>query len=240
MSADLADTPHILVVDDDARLRNLLRRYLSENGFAVTVAANAAEARGVLETIRFDLLIVDVMMPGETGLEFTRFWKSGEADRADPTPVLLLTAMGEVEDRIEGLESGADDYLAKPFEPRELLLRLRNLLRRTGPVAPPAPSPVQADLRMGEFRFDAVRQELWKGALRVHLTPAEQALLAALARKPGEPITRDDMAEAGIAGGQARTIDVQVTRLRRKIEPNPRLPRYLQTVRGLGYVLRPD
>jgi len=233
------DAPHILVVDDDARLRNLLRRFLMENGFRVSVAADAARARDHLESLVFDLIVLDVMMPGENGVAFTR---SLRADSA--VPILLLTAMGESEDRIAGLESGADDYLTKPFEPRELVLRIRTILRR---VAVP-PDPVEeaeaegGELVFGEFRFDPRRTLLWRGEEPVRLTESEGALLAIFAASPGEVFSREDLAdgEDGVGGGNARTIDVQITRLRRKIEPDPKYPRYLQTVRGRGYVLRPD
>ncbi len=207
MTADLA---HVLVVDDDARLRELLRRYLTENGFRVATAANAGEARLRMADLAFDLIVLDVMMPAESGLELTH-----DLRRTTQVPILLLTAMGEVDDRIKGLESGADDYLAKPFEPRELVLRLRTILKRTTP--PPAP------LRPAAVRLGA-----------------EAALLTVFAERPGVTLTRDDLSAAGIAAAQARTVDVQVTRLRRKIEPDPKFPRYLQTVRGKGYVLQPD
>ncbi len=226
-----ADQPHILVVDDDNRLRALLRRYLVDNGFAVTTAADAAEARAKLAAFTFDLMILDVMMPGEDGLTLTAALRHEMA-----TPILLLTAMGEPEDRIAGLESGADDYLPKPFEPRELLLRIQSILRRVAPSPPPPSAP----LRLGDFVFDPGRGELRKGDERIHLTTAELGLLRVLAQQPGETVTRDDLTERSRISGNARTVDVQVTRLRRKIEPDPRLPRYIQTVRGEGYVLRPD
>lgn len=231
------EDPHILVVDDDARLRNLLRRFLVENGFRVSVAADAAKARAHLESLVFDLIVLDVMMPGEDGITLTRSLRT----RSD-VPVLLLTAMAETEDRIAGLESGADDYLTKPFEPRELLLRIRTILRR---VSAPSRTVVEAegDLTFGEFRFDATRNELWRGDDPVRLTESEGALLAVFAAAPGTVFSREDLAESGPEGGgegNARSVDVQITRLRRKIEPDPKFPRYLQTVRGRGYVLRPD
>ncbi|HVM80866.1 MAG TPA: response regulator transcription factor [Stellaceae bacterium] len=224
------DGPHLLVVDDDERLRALLRRYLLENGFRVTVAAGAAEARATLKSLDFDLLILDVMMPGESGFELTASLKSERR-----VPILLLTAMAEAEHRIRGLEEGADDYLSKPFEARELLLRIRNLLARSG-AGPHGPR----ELRLGACRFDLKRGELSRGEEPVHLTAAEAALLAALARRAGEPISREALAEQAQFSGNLRTVDVQVTRLRRKIERDPKFPRYLQTVRGTGYVLKPD
>ncbi|MGQ0675400.1 MAG: response regulator [Rhodospirillales bacterium] len=225
------DAPHILVVDDDNRLRGLLRRYLADSGFRVSTAASAAEARKHLESLDFDLLVLDVMMPGETGLALT------EALRKNSTvPILMLTALGEADNRIDGLERGADDYLPKPFEPRELVLRLRSLLRRTRTPA----KAETAEIKLGPLRFDPARLALTRGEEAVKLTTAEAALLRVLAEKPGEAMSRDDLTgRAEIAGG-ARAVDVQVTRLRRKIEPDPKFPRYLQTVRGRGYVLRPD
>jgi len=226
--------PHILVVDDDARLRELLRKYLSDNGFVVTTAVDAAEARAKREGLAFDLIVLDVMMPGESGLDLTAALKA-ESD----TPILLLTAMGESEDRIAGLERGADDYLPKPFEPRELLLRLNNILRR-GPIAEPAPAAAAEAVRLGPFRFDPTREELSRGGAPIRLTSAEAKLLAVLARHAGRVLSREELGTLSRVAGNARTVDVQVTRLRRKIEPDPKLPRYLQTVRGEGYVLRPD
>jgi two-component system, OmpR family, phosphate regulon response regulator OmpR len=222
--------PHLLVVDDDARLRELLRRYLTDQGFRVTTAGDAAEARARLASIAFDLLVLDVMMPGESGLDLTRSLR-----RDGRLPILLLTAMAEPEDRINGLEHGADDYLAKPFEPRELVLRVRNILQRV-----PQPAPPAAEVRFGACRFDLARGELYRGGDAVHLTAAETALLAALARRPGEAVSREALSEEAQFSGNVRTVDVQVTRLRRKIERDPKFPRYLQTVRGTGYVLKPD
>jgi two-component system phosphate regulon response regulator OmpR len=227
------EKPHVLVVDDDKRLRELLRKYLVEQGFLVTAAGDAGEARERLASFAFDLLIVDVMMPGESGLELT-----SDLRRSSRVPILLLTAKGEPEDRISGLERGADDYLAKPFEPRELVLRIRNILQR---VVPPAPAaPVVEELQLGGFRFDLKRNALYRGGEPVHLTEAETALLVALARKPGEPVSREALSLEAQCSGNLRTVDVQMTRLRRKIERDPKFPRYLQTVRGTGYVLKPD
>ncbi|HEX7968825.1 MAG TPA: response regulator [Stellaceae bacterium] len=222
--------PHLLVVDDDLRLRELLRRYLTDQGFRVTTAGDAAEARAKLASLTFDLLVLDVMMPGEDGFAFTHSLRSGSR-----IPILLLTAMAEPEDRINGLERGADDYLAKPFEPRELVLRIRNVLQRA-----PQPSLGANEFRFGACRLDLARGELYRGSDPVHLTAAETALLVALARRAGEAVSREALSEEAQFSGNVRTVDVQVTRLRRKIERDPKFPRYLQTVRGTGYVLKPD
>jgi two-component system phosphate regulon response regulator OmpR len=230
--------PHLLVVDDDPRLRELLRRYLSENGFRVTVAAEAAEARANLASFAFDLIVLDVMMPGGSGLDLTRELRGAvgsENGRIPPVRILLLTAMGEPEDRINGLEQGADDYLAKPFEPRELVLRIRNILERRG-VA----DEVARTLRFGAFRFDLARGELFRAGEIVRLTAAEAGLLSSLAARAGEAVSREDLSESAQFRGNIRNVDVQMTRLRRKIEPDPRYPRYLQTVRGTGYALKPE
>jgi two-component system, OmpR family, phosphate regulon response regulator OmpR len=229
----MTDTePHLLVVDDDARLRDLLRRYLSENGFRVTVAADAKEARANLASFAFDLIVLDVMMPGESGLDLTGSLRRAGRPRI---PVLLLTAMAEPEDRINGLEQGADDYLAKPFEPRELVLRIRNIIARRGIADEPA-----GTIRFGRFRFDLARGELFCGSEIVHLTAAEAGLLASLAARAGEPVSRENLSQSAQFRGNIRNVDVQMTRLRRKIEPDPRYPRYLQTVRGTGYALKPE
>ena len=225
---------HVLVVDDDARLRALLSRYLAEQGFRVTSAADAADARDKLRAIQPDLLVLDVMMPGETGLDLTA---ALHRERKD-LPVLLLTARGAPEDRIAGFESGADDYLGKPFEPYELVLRLRAMLRRTAPLPPPEPT---GPLHLGPLLFDVERAELQNGhGAVVHLTGGESALLQALGRKPGEVLSRETIVETlQMDEAGERAIDVQVTRLRRKIEADPREPRFLHTVRGRGYVLKP-
>jgi two-component system phosphate regulon response regulator OmpR len=217
------------VVDDDTRLRELLRRYLGDNGFRVTVAGDAAEARTRLASVAFDLIVLDVMMPGESGIELTRQLRSESA-----VPILLLTAMAETRDRLDGLGSGADDYLAKPFEPRELVLRLNNILRR----ARPAPAD-ETQLRFGPYRFDPKRGELKLGDRPLRLTQAETSLLSAFARRPAEIISREELADRA-SGISPRTVDVQITRLRRKIEADPKFPRFLQTVRGKGYLLRTD
>ncbi|HEX3973872.1 MAG TPA: response regulator transcription factor [Stellaceae bacterium] len=232
MNGDPAEA-HLLVIDDDQRLRDLLRRYLVESGFRVTTAGDAAEARLKLQSIAFDLLIVDVMMPGESGLALTESLR-----QTNSVPILLLTAMAEPENRIDGLERGADDYLTKPFEPRELVLRIRNILQRVTPQAPAAPAA--EELLLGNLRFDLKRSALYRGDEPVHLTEAETALLVALAKKPGEAVSREDLSLEAQCSGNLRTVDVQMTRLRRKIERDPKFPRYLQTVRGTGYVLKPD
>ncbi|MFM8991836.1 MAG: response regulator [Alphaproteobacteria bacterium] len=224
----MSEGAHVLVVDDDARLRELLRQFLARHGFTVTTAADAAEARARLASFAFDIAVVDVMMPGETGLDLTRHLRA-----ATRLPVLLLTARAEPADRIAGLSSGADDYLAKPFEPDELLLRIRAILRR----APPPPA-APARIAFGPFTFNLSRDELMRDGAHVRLTTAEAALLHTLAEKADSAVSREELiARAHVDGGE-RTIDVQVTRLRRKIEDDPRNPRWLQTVRGAGYVLR--
>jgi len=222
--------PHILVVDDDDRLRALLARYLGANGFRVTTAANSAEARAALANMAFDLLVLDVMMPGENGLDLTRALRAGSG-----VPIVLLTAMAEAPDRIDGLERGADDYIAKPFEPRELVLRLNAVLRRVV-----APEPPPAVIAFGPFRFEPRHGALVRSGQPVRLTGAETALLALLAEAPDTAHSREDLARRMGVQGSPRTVDVQMTRLRRKIEDDPRFPRWLQTVRGTGYRLVPD
>ena len=224
------ETPHILVIDDDTRLRDLLRKYLSDNGFRVTVAAEAKEARQRMAGLRFDLLVLDRMMPGENGLDFARSLRT-----ANSVPILMLTAMGEVDARIDGLEAGVDDYLTKPFEPRELLLRIRMILRRSKKTTELIPS-----IRLGRVEYDPTRELLTLDGNLLRLTSTEASLLSALSEKPGATLSRDELTQRCAIEGGERAIDVQVTRLRRKIEPDPRVPQYLQTVRGHGYVLRPD
>ncbi len=224
------ESPHILVVDDDNRLRELLRRYLADNGFRVTVASGSKEARDQLNSMVFDLIVMDVMMPGESGLSLTDSLRKRSA-----VPILMLTAMGETEDRINGLELGADDYLSKPFEPRELVLRISSILRRVKKLGVP-----HAGLKIGPYTFDLLRETLFRGEDTIRLTTMETNLLMALALKPWRVCDRAELAQACGLEGSDRSIDVQVTRLRRKIEPNPKIPRYLQTIRGFGYVLRPD
>jgi two-component system phosphate regulon response regulator OmpR len=224
------EEPHLLVVDDDERLRALLQRYLTSNGFRVTAAANAADARALMKSIAFDLLVLDVMMPGENGFDLTRAVRANSG-----VPILILTARGEAEDRIAGLEHGADDYLPKPFEPRELLLRVSALMRRAAPPAQVA----HAEVRMGDAVYDPERGQLKRKGKPVHLTSSEAALLKLFAANAGRSFSRADLCtRLGVA--LERSIDVQVTRLRRKIEEDPKLPLYLQTVRGVGYVLVPD
>lgn len=228
------DPAHILVVDDDARLRALLQRFLAEQGFRVSTAENAAAARATLADMAFDLLVLDVMMPGETGLELTAALRA----QGQEVPILMLTARGAPDDRIAGLEQGVDDYLAKPFDPRELALRIRTILRRAAPThaAPHSLAPMQ----IGNRWFDIERAELRGPDGIIRLTGGEAALLQALARRAGDILSREDIGEAlGTPDAGERAIDVQVTRLRRKIEPDPREPRFIQTIRHRGYVLRP-
>jgi two-component system phosphate regulon response regulator OmpR len=224
---------HLLIVDDDDRIRDLLKEYLAREGFRVTAASGGAPARKLLATLDFDLAVFDVMMPGEDGFSLTR-WLREQRGPAGRTPVLMLTAKGEPGDRIEGLKTGADDYLGKPFEPEELLLRIEAILRRA--QAPPAP---EALLSLGRCRFDPERGELTCEGEIVRLTEAEVALLRQLARSPHEPVDRLELARETV-DPSGRAVDVQVTRLRRKIETDPKAPRYLQTVRGVGYRLAPD
>jgi two-component system, OmpR family, phosphate regulon response regulator OmpR len=224
--------PHILVVDDDERLRELLSRFLIEHGFLVTTAVDAGEAREILKYLAYDLMIFDVMMPGEDGMALTKALKK----QGMTTPVLLLTALGEIESRISGFEAGADDYLAKPFEPRELLLRINAILRRVAAKPPEKDAPV----RFGKCLLDLDRGELAAGEERVALTSVEHTLLKALASKKGEVVSREELAALCQMSANERTIDVQITRLRKKVEQDPKLPRYVQTVRGKGYVLWSD
>lgn len=236
----MTDPSHILVVDDDDGIRTLLKKYLARNGYTVTAARDAAHARRLLDLLAFDLLVIDVMMPGEDGLSLTRSLRETLA-----TPILLLTAKSESGDRIDGLESGADDYLPKPFEPRELLLRIAAILRR---VVEPATVTEKAEppktLSLGVCRYDMVRGELWRDSKPVRLTTAEATMMRILSKQPGEPVSRSALLGEGTpdeeGGAQERAVDVQVTRLRRKIEEDPKSPRYLQTVRGAGYMLSPD
>jgi two-component system phosphate regulon response regulator OmpR len=221
------DAPHLLVVDDDRRIRDLLSRFLHGEGYRVTTADTAAEARAKLDGLRFDLLILDVMMPGETGFDLARSIRHSSA-----VPILMLTARAEKESRIAGLELGADDYLAKPFEPRELSLRIANILKRTSP--PPAP-PAES-VRFGPFVFHMGRGELRRGEEVIHLTDRERDMLRMLAAAPGETVTRLVLSGNG-ASPDARAVDVQVNRLRRKIEVDPGNPLFVQTVRGIGYRL---
>lgn len=231
---------HLLIVDDDQRIRALLAQFLLRNGFLVSTARDAAHARRLLAGLEFDLIVLDVMMPGEDGISLARAIRD-----MMKTPIMLLTAKGETEDRIKGLEAGADDYLAKPFEPRELLLRINAILRRMPEVAETAMTPKV--LHLGHIRYDIERGEMWQGDQPVRLTATEAQLMRIFATTPGHPISRqklvEDLGRGGAAqGGQAqeRAVDVQITRLRRKIEPDPKQPRYIQTVRGAGYMLATD
>ncbi len=229
--------PHLLVVDDDERIRGLLQKYLIRNGFLATTARDSAHARRLLSGLEFDLIVLDVMMPVESGVSLTRSLRDGDVT----TPILLLTAKAETDDRIRGLEAGADDYLAKPFEPKELLLRINAILRR----APVTEIKEQRPkfLTLGAIRYDMERGEMWRGNDPVRLTTTESQLMRLFSAAPGEPLSRARLVEdLGRDRGQAqeRAVDVQITRLRRKIEQNPRQPRYLQTIRGAGYMLAPD
>ena len=224
------DAPHLLVVDDDTRIRDLLQRYLTEQGFRVTVAADASEARRKLEGLHFDLLVLDVMMPGESGLSLTR---SIAADKQ--IPVILLTARSEAESRIAGLEAGADDYLAKPFDPRELVLRINNILKRS----PNADQPKIEQVMFGPYSFSILRKELKRGAEVIRLTDREQDIMLLFATRAGDTIPRQELIGNDTDVGE-RTIDVQINRLRRKIEDDPANPVWLQTVRGIGYRLSMD
>ena len=226
----MSDAAHILVVDDDDRIRDLLKRFLSREGYRVTAAPDAEGARRLMGTMEFDMAILDVMMPGEDGLSLLSGIRQGVSRE---TPVLLLTARGEAGDRIEGLKRGADDYLAKPFEPEELSLRCAAILRRSHKEEPPE------EVEMSGLVFNAARGELKSGDERVRLTDAELQLLTALAVRAGEPVSREELARITSAGME-RSVDVQITRLRRKIEPNPKEPIHIQTVRGVGYRLMPD
>ncbi|MCH9807289.1 MAG: response regulator transcription factor [Alphaproteobacteria bacterium] len=223
------DAPHILVVDDDQRIRDLLARYLGQNGYRVTTAADAACARAAMRGLAFDLILLDWMMPGETGIELARDL-TGQSD----VPVCMLTARTDPEQRVEGLEAGVEDYIHKPFEPRELLLRVRNILRR-GQVA----NESSEEIRMGAFVFHIMRGELKRGDETMKLTERERELLRLFAAKPGQPIGRYELSNDESTGSE-RAIDVQINRLRRKIETDPSNPVYLQTVRGKGYILYVD
>jgi len=232
MSEPLA---HLLVVDDDERIRGLLQKFLIRSGFLVTVARDSQQARRLLAGLEFDLIVLDVMMPGEDGIALTH-----DLRRRLATPILLLTAKGEAANRIEGLEAGADDYLVKPFEPKELLLRINAILRRV-PQARIA-EPLPQVLHLGPVRYDMDRGELWRGTDSVRLTATEAQLMRIFSAQPGMPVSREKLvAQLGRDdAAQERAVDVQITRLRRKIEHDPKQPRYLQTVRGEGYMLQPD
>ena len=225
---NLYGLPHILVVDDDERIRTLLTRYLEQNGFLVCVAPDAKAAREMLSRFQFDAMVLDIMMPGETGLDLTL-----DLRKTKDIPILLLTALGEVDDRITGLQTGADDYLPKPFEPQELVLRLQALLRRRK-----LPEASASAFKLGRWEYDVLHSELKCGDELVKLTTVENTLLQALTGRAGEAVSREELAEICELDGGERTIDVQVTRLRRKLEDDPKQPRVLQTIRGKGYLLR--
>lgn len=227
------DAPHILIVDDDRRIRDLLSRYLSENGFRISVVKDAADARRKLTGLAFDLLIVDVMMPGESGVEFTRFLRR-DMEGMD-VPILMLTALSETEARIKGLEAGADDYLSKPFDPRELLLRVNAILKRTSRPEPPAVEQVI----FGPYSFSIIARELKKNGELVRLTDREREIMVLFAVNAGAIVPRQELLGNELTTGE-RTVDVQINRLRRKIETDPAQPIWLQTVRGIGYKLQVD
>lgn len=231
---------HLLIVDDDERIRSLLQKFLIRNGFIATIARDAAHARRLLDGLEFDLIVLDVMLPGEDGVSLTKALREKMT-----TPILLLTAKGEANERIAGLEAGADDYLTKPFEPKELLLRINAILRRVPQVSEPQGTPKV--LHLGAIRYDLERGEMWAGQTPLRLTATEAALMRIFAACPNEPVSRLQLVEdlgrdkgAGNEQAQERAVDVQITRLRRKIEADPKQPRYLQTVRGAGYMLSPD
>ncbi len=235
----MSDLPeaHLLIVDDDERIRGLLQKFLIRHGFWVTAARDAEHARRILSGLEFDLIVMDVMMPGEDGISLTQGLRGNGVD----TPILLLTAKGETEDRIAGLEAGADDYLSKPFEPKELLLRINAILRRvpTNDVVSEGPKV----LHLGPVRYNVERGEMWRGEELVRLTATESSLMKIFSSHVNEPVSRAKLVEdLGRDTGQAqeRAVDVQITRLRRKIEQDPKQPRYMQTVRGAGYMLAPD
>tara|TARA_R110002095_G_scaffold22118_1_gene23887 strand:- start:703 stop:1443 length:741 start_codon:yes stop_codon:yes gene_type:complete len=230
--------PRLLVVDDDERLRALLKKFLTENGFQVETACHAAQAREKLTQGTYDLMVLDVMMPGESGIEFTESLRDSGADGHNKAlPILMLTALGEGEERVEGLECGADDYLAKPFEPKELVLRIEKLIER----AQPRFIDITKDLHFGSLSYCLTSQTL-KNAQKeiVHLTSAESGLLSLFAQRPREALSRDELADNSGVSLSPRTVDVQITRLRKKIESDPRQPKYLRTVRHKGYALWPD
>ena len=226
----MPDVAHILVVDDDRRIRELIRSYLMENDFLVSVAGTAAEARERMRGVTFDLMVLDIMMPGETGLELTKSLRGEKRN----VPILMLSALADSDDRIAGLATGSDDYLAKPFEPRELLLRINNLLRRVSVAA-----PARTEVRFGVFQLNVPRGELRRNGDLVRLTSAEKNLLRMLSLKPGTPLSRLELSQPGLEES-ARSVDVQINRLRQKIESDPANPVYLQTVRGAGYALYVD
>ena len=226
--------PHLLIVDDDERIRSLLQQFLVQSDYLVSTAENAEQAITLLSAIEFDLIILDVMMPGQDGISFTAKLRNLKNN----TPILLLTARGDIEDRIKGLEAGADDYLPKPFEPKELLLRINAILRRMADLKEEQIMP--KTLNFGNLKYDVARNELWEGEDQIRLTTTESQLMKIFTSALGEPISRANLVTSlgkAVSLAQDRAIDVQITRLRRKIEVNPSKPRYLQTVRGAGYML---
>ena len=226
--------PHLLIVDDDERIRSLLQQFLVQSDYLVSTAENAKQAITLLSAIEFDLIILDVMMPGQDGISFTAKLRNLKNN----TPILLLTARGDIEDRIKGLEAGADDYLPKPFEPKELLLRINAILRRMADLKEEQIMP--KTLNFGNLKYDVARNELWEGEDQIRLTTTESQLMKIFTSALGEPISRANLVTSlgkAVSLAQDRAIDVQITRLRRKIEVNPSKPRYLQTVRGAGYML---
>jgi two-component system, OmpR family, phosphate regulon response regulator OmpR len=226
----VAEQPHVLIVDDDKRIRELLRSYLLDNGYLVSLAASANEARERMRGIVYDVMILDVMMPGENGLSLAASLR----DESSNVPILMLSALSDTPDRIAGLSSGVDDYLSKPFEPQELLLRLQSLLRRAGPK-----SEMQRDVSFGTFRFTLVNGELLRDEVSIRLTSREKDILRLLAQNSGTALSRVQLAQSG-GEESARSVDVQINRLRQKIEIDPANPKYLQTVRGAGYALFVD
>ena len=227
---------HLLIVDDDQRIRELLQKYLMLNGFMVSIAQDSAHAKRLLKGLTFDMIVLDIMMPEQDGLSLTQ-----ELRESIDTPILLLTARNEVEDRISGLEAGADDYLPKPFEPKELLLRIHAILRRV--PEPTSEEDAHKILSLGATKYDVLKGELWEGNTQIRLTSTEAELMRIFSKNIGQPLSRIDLVtQMGREEGNAkdRAIDVQITRLRKKIETNPKEPRYLQTVRGSGYLLACD
>lgn len=223
----MSEAAHILVVDDDRRIRALLETFLVSNGYRVSTAANAGEAREQLRGLVFDLIVLDVMMPGESGVSFA----SGLREQKHDTPILMLSALADGADRIKGLAAGSDDYLTKPFEPEELLLRVRNLLRRVAPAKLGI-----SEAQFGDCVFEMQKGELWRGGEQVHLTGREKDLIRQLVQGAGKPVSRQDLRSDG-QDDSARAVDVQINRLRQKIEKDPANPTLLQTVRGEGYIL---
>ena len=231
---------HLLIVDDDKRIRELLEQFLKKNDYRVTLAEDSVEARILLSSVEFDLLIVDVMMPGEDGLSLTKY-----ISKTRPTPILLLSARVETSEKILGLEMGADDYLSKPFEPRELLLRVEAILKRS---KPPNDAKLPNEISIGDFKYNLIRQELWNGVTRINLTSTQTKLMQIFVNRPNTVISRDELIKnistvdnnVEQLSNKVRSIDVQINRLRKKLELDPRNPGYLKTVRGYGYILEPD